>query len=195
MRLVLDVENTTTKRNGKTHMDPFEANNFLVQVGTKNVDVPTERHLLTFDHVEYTDRNGGNSRLLQTILDRTTLLIMHNAQHDLMWLWASGFKYDGDIYDTMLAEYILQRGQKQPLSLLALKKDTIQMKYPLKSLHIILAATLTLLPNCSLLLLPKASPKASPTEWIEFETLPSKSVKPLPECTCPGSEWIDSPFK
>ena len=51
MRLVLDVENTTTKRNGKTHMDPFEVNNFLVQVGTKNVDVPSERHLLTFDHV------------------------------------------------------------------------------------------------------------------------------------------------
>ena len=119
MRVVLDVENTTTKRNGKTHMDPFEVNNFLVQVGTKNVDVPSERHLLTFDHVEYTDRSGDNSRLLQTILDKTTLLIMHNAQHDLMWLWASGFKYDGDIYDTMLAEYILQRGQKQPLSLLA----------------------------------------------------------------------------
>ena len=119
MRLVLDVENTTTKRNNKTHMDPFEVNNFLVQVGTKNVDVPSERHLLTFDHVEYTDRSGDNSRLLQTILDKTTLLIMHNAQHDLMWLWASGFKYDGEIYDTMLAEYILQRGQKQPLSLLA----------------------------------------------------------------------------
>jgi DNA polymerase I-like protein with 3'-5' exonuclease and polymerase domains len=47
----------------------------------------------------------------------TTLLIMHNAQHDLMWLWECGFKYDGDIYDTMLAEYILLRGQKEPLSL------------------------------------------------------------------------------
>jgi len=100
-------------------MDPFEPNNFLVQVGTKNVDIPSERHLLTFDHIEESDRSGANSRLLQTILDKTTLLIMHNAQHDLMWLWASGFKYDGEIYDTMLAEYILQRGQKQPLSLLA----------------------------------------------------------------------------
>ena len=119
MRLVLDVENTVTKRNGKTHLDPFEPNNFLVQVGTKNVDIPTERYLLTFDHVEYTDRTGANAKLLQTILDATTLLIMHNAQHDLMWLWASGFNYDGEIYDTMLAEYILQRGQKQPLSLLA----------------------------------------------------------------------------
>lgn len=119
MRIVLDVENTTTKRNGKTHMDPFEANNFLVQVGTKNVDIPSERYLLTFDHVEENDRTGANAKLLQTILDKTTLLIMHNAQHDLMWLWSSGFKYEGEIYDTMLAEYLLQRGQKQPLSLLA----------------------------------------------------------------------------
>jgi len=119
MRLVLDVENTVTKRNNKTHMDPFEPTNFLVQVGTKNVDIPSERHILTFDHVEYNDRTGANAKLLQTILDQTTLLIMHNAQHDLMWLWASGFEYDGEIYDTMLAEYILQRGQKQPLSLLA----------------------------------------------------------------------------
>ncbi len=121
MRLVLDVENTVTKRNNKTHMDPFEPTNFLVQVGTKNVDIPSERHILTFDHMEYKDRTGANAKLLQTILDQTTLLIMHNAQHDLMWLWASGFKYDGEIYDTMLAEYILQRGQKQQngLSLLA----------------------------------------------------------------------------
>jgi DNA polymerase I-like protein with 3'-5' exonuclease and polymerase domains len=34
-----------------------------------------------------------------------------------MWLWECGFKYDGDIYDTMLAEYLLLRGQKEPLSL------------------------------------------------------------------------------
>ena len=66
MRLVLDVENTVTKRNGKTHLDPFEPNNFLVQVGTKNVDIPTERYLLTFDHVEQTDRTGANACLLYT---------------------------------------------------------------------------------------------------------------------------------
>ena len=119
MRIVLDVENTTTKRNGKIHMDPFEPNNFLVQVGTKNVDIDTDKHLLTFDHVEYRDHTGANATLLQGILDKTTLLIMHNAQHDLMWLWASGFKYDGEIYDTMLAEYILQRGQKQSMKLAA----------------------------------------------------------------------------
>ena len=63
---------------------------------------------------------------------------MHNAQHDLMWLWESGFKYDGDIYDTMLAEYLLQRGQKEPISLEACaerrnlnyqKQDTLKEYY------------------------------------------------------------------
>jgi DNA polymerase I-like protein with 3'-5' exonuclease and polymerase domains len=50
-------------------------------------------------------------------LDKTQLLIAHNAPHDLLWLWESGFKYDGKVFDTMLGEYILQRGQKEPLSL------------------------------------------------------------------------------
>ena len=32
MRLVLDVENTTSNRGGKLHLDPFEEGNILVQV-------------------------------------------------------------------------------------------------------------------------------------------------------------------
>ena len=35
MKLVLDIENTVTKRNGRTHLDPFEKNNSLVMVGMK----------------------------------------------------------------------------------------------------------------------------------------------------------------
>ena len=54
---------------------------------------------------------------VQWFLDEATILIMHNAAHDLLWLWESGFKYDGPVFDTMLAEYVLQRGQKKPLSL------------------------------------------------------------------------------
>jgi DNA polymerase I-like protein with 3'-5' exonuclease and polymerase domains len=73
--------------------------------------------MLTFDHTEYKDTSGANYKLVQQALDETTLLIMHNAQYDLMWLWASGFKYDGAVWDTMLAAYILIRGQKFPLSL------------------------------------------------------------------------------
>lgn len=52
-----------------------------------------------------------------------------------MWLWECGFKYDGDVFDTMLVEYIMLRGQKKPLSLEACaeryslhtqKKDTLK---------------------------------------------------------------------
>ena len=34
-----------------------------------------------------------------------------------MWLWECGFKYEGPVFDTMLTEYILQRGLKEPLHL------------------------------------------------------------------------------
>ena len=117
MRLVLDVENSTTLRNGKKHMDPFEISNHLVQVGMVNADNHDEIHIVNIDHDEAKDTSGAGRKLVQDILDITTLLIMHNAQHDLMWLWESGFKYDGLIYDTMLAEYILDRGQRSELNL------------------------------------------------------------------------------
>ena len=117
MRLVLDVENSSTVRNGKKHMDPFEISNHLVQVGMVNADNHDELHIVNIDHDEAKDKSGAGRKLVQDILDITTLLIMHNAQHDLMWLWESGFKYDGLIYDTMLAEYVLDRGQRTALSL------------------------------------------------------------------------------
>jgi len=117
MRLVLDVENTTQTRNGKLHLDPYEEGNFLVQVGMQNADNKDETFIVNIDHVEAKDTNGSGRKLTQDILDMTTLLIMHNAQHDLMWLWECGFKYEGDVYDTMLAEYVLLRGQKDTLSL------------------------------------------------------------------------------
>ena len=117
MRLVLDVENTTVKRDGKMLLDPFEPGLELVQVGTQNVDNPDETNIYTLNHKERQDVGGLQAKQIQILLDHTTLLIMHNAQHDLMWLWESGFKYDGEIYDTMLAEYLLLRGQKEPLSM------------------------------------------------------------------------------
>ena len=117
MRLVLDVENSVTKRDGKDHMDPFEPTNELVQVGMVNADNTDELHIVNINHDEAKDTSGAGRKLVQEILDMTTLLIMHNAQHDLMWLWESGFKYDGAIYDTMLAEYVLDRGQRTALGL------------------------------------------------------------------------------
>ena len=119
MKLTLDVENTITKRGGKMHLDPFEPDNALVMVGC--LTDKGEEKLFTFDHPEVCTSEQGYDywcfRKLQAMLDDATVLICHNAAHDLLWLWESGFKYDGPVFDTMLAEYVLQRGQKEPLSL------------------------------------------------------------------------------
>ena len=114
MKLTLDVENTVTKRNGKLHLDPFEPMNTLVMVGM--LDDLGNEDLVTFDHAEQEPTTEGRA-IVQLKLDEASLLIMHNAAHDLVWLWESGFTYEGEIFDTMLGEYILQRGQKEPLSL------------------------------------------------------------------------------
>ena len=112
--LTLDVENTVVKRNGKMHLDPFEPENTLVMVGM--LDDLGNEDIVTFDHSEQQPTTEGR-QIVQQKLDDTALLIMHNAAHDLLWLWESGFTYDGAIFDTMLGEYVLQRGQKEPLSL------------------------------------------------------------------------------
>ena len=110
---VLDVENTTIKRNNKLMLDPFEAENSLTMVGMLN---HSGEKIITFDHSEQQPTTEGGS-IVQNILDDTHLLVMQNAIHDLTWLWESGFNYTGDIFDTMLGAYIIQRGQKEPLSL------------------------------------------------------------------------------
>lgn len=114
MKITLDVENTVTKRDGKMHLDPFEPDNTLVMVGM----LTDQGQCLTFpfDHADHPNQDDYYERV-QMLLDEATILICHNAAHDLLWLWESGFKYDGPVFDTMLAEYVLQRGQKEPLSL------------------------------------------------------------------------------
>jgi len=115
MKLTLDVENTTTKRNGKLHLDPFEPDNSLVMVGL--LTDRGDEAIVSFDHSECSPPDVQSHLLVQSYLDKATIVIAHNAAYDLLWLWESGFKYDGPVFDTMLGEYVLQRGQKEPLSL------------------------------------------------------------------------------
>ena len=111
MKLVVDVENTVTKRDGKMHLDPFEPSNKLVMVGC--LDDRGNEYLFNMDG---TYQNNYDVTI-QELLDKATILIGHNIAYDLMWLWESGFKYDGPIFCTMLTEYVLQRGIKEPLHL------------------------------------------------------------------------------
>ena len=132
--LVLDVENTVSHRDNKLHLDPFEEGNRLVLVGCKWMSSQQLVHseIITFDHAE---KKPSMTDVLQPLLDKTDVLVMHNASHDLMWLRECGFKYDGKIHDTLLVEYILQKGNKLPLSLEAVaerydlsvkKQDTLK---------------------------------------------------------------------
>ena len=106
-KVVLDIENSVTERGGKTHFDPFEPTNEMVLIGLLE-ETGKEHHY---------HRDGEGVAWVQAILNKTTLLIGHNIAYDLVWLWECGFVYDGPVFDTMLGEYLLQRGQKQPLSL------------------------------------------------------------------------------
>ena len=134
MRLIIDVENTVVEREGKLHLDPFEENNSLVMVGLLTSN--NEETIVTFDHSEVEATPNGHE-IVQKALDDATILIGHNIAYDLVWLWESGFKYNGSVFDTMLGEYVLQRGQKQPLSLeacaeryeLATQKEGTLKKY------------------------------------------------------------------
>tara|TARA_Y100000004_G_scaffold51404_1_gene56859 strand:- start:14025 stop:16064 length:2040 start_codon:yes stop_codon:yes gene_type:complete len=115
MKLTLDVENTGITRDGKLHIDPYDSSNQLVMVGTKTDK--NETRIFTFHHEQVTDVDKPDD--LQKLLDQATVLIGHNIAYDLTWLWECGFKYDGPVFDTMLAEYVLRRGIKSPLTLAA----------------------------------------------------------------------------
>ena len=114
MKLTLDVENTVIKREGKLQLDPFEPENTLVMVGM--LDDRGNEDIVTFDHSEIEATPNGHA-IVQSKLDQATVLIGHNIGHDLVWLWESGFTYRGPVFDTMMMEYLILRGVKQPLSL------------------------------------------------------------------------------
>ena len=108
---ILDVENTVTNKNGKSHLDPFERTNSLVMVGIYPLNA-TDSSTYIFDHCDITkdDDIVHNRNTVQRILDEPTPLVGHNISHDLLWLWESGFVYTGRVYDTMLSQHILNRG-------------------------------------------------------------------------------------
>ena len=109
MITTVDVETSWQKTDtGGYDPSPFHPDNILVSVGIN------DEYYFT-NHSERVDE--GCYHKIQSILDKTTLLIGHNIKFDLMWLLESGFKYTGKVYDTMLGEYILNRGIRKSLTL------------------------------------------------------------------------------
>ena len=109
MITTIDVETSYQKTEaGGMDPSPFNPQNILVSVGVN------DEYYFT-NHSERVDE--GCYHKIQKILDNTKLLIGHNIKFDLSWLLESGFKYDGNVYDTMIGEYILNRGIRKSLTL------------------------------------------------------------------------------
>ena len=120
--LTLDVETThKTKGSGGTTALPY-FNNRLVSIGYKWLGEDE----VGYDFVHHSDERASVKDSwfadMQATLDKTDVLVGQNLKFDLTWVRACGFKYDGHVYDTMVAEYILAKAQRWSLSLDSLAK-------------------------------------------------------------------------
>ena len=120
--LTLDVETThKTKGSGGTTALPY-FNNRLVSIGYKWLGEDE----VGYDFVYHSDERASVGEdwfaNMQATLDKTDVLVGQNLKFDLTWVRACGFKYDGHVYDTMVAEYILAKAQRWSLSLDSLAK-------------------------------------------------------------------------
>ena len=116
--VTLDVETTTShKQNGAWTPSPFFENR-LVSLGYKNVMSIGVEYLCFYHNEQRAHLHGWDE--VQRVLDDTDMLVGHNIKFDLMWLRECGWRYDGPLYDTMVAEYLLSGSRRWPLSLAAL---------------------------------------------------------------------------
>lgn len=118
MITTIDIE-TTMNFNSKTVSSPFFGNQ-IVFVGAAGV-IPgsySEEIEVWLHHDVIPATKGGYAKLQSTLSD-TSCLVGHNLKFDLQWLRACGFTYNGPLFDTMIAEYLLARGNKVSLSLAA----------------------------------------------------------------------------
>lgn len=113
--LVLDFETSTQwDKDGRTDSTPYNANNFLVSAGYCFID---GSHIgeVTYDFYNHSDLSPtdvASPMGLQQALDKTTLLVAHNAKFELNWLRGAGFRYDGPVHCSFIGEYVLARGRK-----------------------------------------------------------------------------------
>jgi DNA polymerase I-like protein with 3'-5' exonuclease and polymerase domains len=121
--LTFDVETThRPKANGGFTPLPYFGNH-LVSIGylMVHIDRDKEDGYLCFYHNDQPATRGGFEEF-QGMLDRADIIVGHNIKFDLNWVLSCNFKYGGPVYDTMVAEYLLARARKWPLSLEALAK-------------------------------------------------------------------------
>lgn len=137
MKLVLDFETTSQKVDNKIDPTPYNALNYAVSVGYKEVGSKDVTYLY-FQHNDVEPSRCEDSfSMMEEALSKCTLLIAHNAKFDYQWLQSMGINYEGDIWCTQIGEYILHKGLKKPLKLsliseardLTRKRTDLTMEY------------------------------------------------------------------
>ena len=117
--LTFDVETTHVEKRGGGHTPlPFFGNR-LVSIGYKWL-VSSVDYDCYYHSTQPPTSNAFTK--FQAALNHADVLVGHNIKFDLTWIRECGFGYKGDIYDTMVAEYILARARRWPLGLASLAK-------------------------------------------------------------------------
>ena len=117
--LTFDVETTHVEKRGGGHTPlPFFGNR-LVSIGYKWL-VSSVDYDCYYHSTQPPTLNAFTK--FQAALNHADVLVGHNIKFDLTWIRECGFGYKGDIYDTMVAEYILARARRWPLGLASLAK-------------------------------------------------------------------------
>jgi DNA polymerase I-like protein with 3'-5' exonuclease and polymerase domains len=122
--LVFDVETTHREKEGGGFTPLPYFGNQLVSIGYKAIDTTigedTDGYLCFYHKAKEPTKDAF--KIFQSQLDQAEVIVGHNLKFDLNWIISCNFNYYGNAYDTMVAEYVLARARKWPLSLDAVSK-------------------------------------------------------------------------
>jgi len=115
--LILDLETSVERYDGKIDNSPFNKINKCVAAGYGflNFDGEMTVHKDVYFHHDVIEPD--EHEMLQDALDQASMLVCHNGKFDVIWLLEMGFRIPEHVYCTMIGEYLLSKGQRRPLSL------------------------------------------------------------------------------
>jgi DNA polymerase I-like protein with 3'-5' exonuclease and polymerase domains len=115
--LVLDLETTVERIEGRIDNSPKNPRNKCVSGywGWLGEDTVDHVKKAVWYHKDYEGCDPTDE--LRADLLSADMMVCHNTKFDAEWLQEMGFTLPPIVYDTMIVEYLLAKGQRRPLSL------------------------------------------------------------------------------
>lgn len=130
--LVLDLETTVQKLDGKWDNSPKNPNNKMVSAHYALITEDGVGEVTNDFYYHDEKKRSDDPRKLMKALKKAKGCIAHNRKFDSFWLMETGFKeyMPENWYCTMQAEYLLAKGQRTELSLKAVaeRRDVTRKK-------------------------------------------------------------------